>query len=82
MEQALKQAPEGSGAVTIPGGVQKPCRYGTSGHGLAGVVLLGWQLDVMILAILSNLKDWFYDSFHVAFLPLIFLLHLLLNQFY
>jgi len=41
MEQALKQAPEGSGAVTIPGGVQKPCRYGTSGHGLAGVVLLG-----------------------------------------
>jgi len=27
--------------VTIPGGVQKTCRYGTSGHGLAGMVVLG-----------------------------------------
>jgi len=28
----------GSGGVPIPGGVQKPCRYGTLGYGLAGVV--------------------------------------------
>jgi len=27
--------------VTIPGGVQKTCRYDTSGHGLAGMVVLG-----------------------------------------
>ena len=27
--------------VTIPGGVQKTCRYGTSGHGLVGMVVLG-----------------------------------------
>jgi len=27
--------------ITIPGGVQKMCRYGSSGHGLAGMVLMG-----------------------------------------
>jgi len=26
---------------SIPGGVQKMCRYGTSGHGLVGMVVLG-----------------------------------------
>ena len=30
-----------SPSVLIPGGVQKPCRCGTSGHGLAGIVVLG-----------------------------------------
>ena len=39
--QALQQAAQGSGGVTIPGGVQKTCRCGTSGHGLAGMVVLG-----------------------------------------
>ena len=38
-------------------GVQKPCRYGTSGHGLAGTVVLGSQLDLMILEVFSNLND-------------------------
>jgi len=35
---------QGSGGVTIPGGVPKMCRCGTSGHGLAGMVVLvdGW----------------------------------------
>jgi len=28
--------------VTIPGDVQKTCRCGTSGHGLAGTVVFGW----------------------------------------
>ena len=28
--------------VTIPAGVQKTCRCGTSGYGLVGMVLLGW----------------------------------------
>ena len=33
---------------------------GTSGYGLIGMVVLGWQLDLMILEVFSNL--WFYDS--------------------
>ena len=32
---------QGSGGVPIPGGLQKPCRCGTSGHGLAGVGVIG-----------------------------------------
>jgi len=36
-----EQAAQGSGGVTIPEGVQKTCRCGTSGHGLAGMVVLG-----------------------------------------
>jgi len=39
--QALEQAAQGNGGVPIPGGVQKTCGYGTLGHGLAGVVVLG-----------------------------------------
>jgi len=50
----------GSGGVPIPGGVQKTCRCGTSGCGLAGMVVLGRRLDLMILEVFSNL--WFYDS--------------------
>jgi len=37
----LEQAAQGSGGVTIPGAIKKICRYGTSGHGLAGMVVLG-----------------------------------------
>ena len=36
------------------------CRYGTSGYGLVGMVLLDGWLDLMILEVFSNL--WFYDS--------------------
>jgi len=32
----------------IPGGVQKRCSCGTSGHGLVGMVVLGGGLDLMI----------------------------------
>jgi len=39
---------------------------GTSGHGLAGVGVLGGWLDFMILEVFSNLNDsvilWFYDE--------------------
>ncbi|KAK4823568.1 hypothetical protein QYF61_003572 [Mycteria americana] len=35
--EALEQAAQGSGGVTIPGGVQKTCSRGTSGHGLVGM---------------------------------------------
>jgi len=55
--QALDQAAQGSGGVTIPGGVQKTCRRGTSGHGLAGVVVLGRWLDLMILEVCF--RTWF-----------------------
>jgi len=41
--QALARAAQGSGGVTIPGGVQETCGCGTSGHGLAGTVVAdGW----------------------------------------
>jgi len=33
------------------------CRYGTSGHGLAGMVVLGGWLDFTILEVFSNLND-------------------------
>jgi len=38
------------------------CRYGTSGYGLVGVVLLGRWLDLMILEVISSL--WFYDPYN------------------
>ena len=38
---ALAQAAQGSGGVTVPGGVQEPWRSGTEGHGL--VVGMGWD---------------------------------------
>jgi len=53
----LEQAAQGSGGVPIPEGVQKMCRCGTSGHGLAGMVVLGGWLDSMILEVVSNLND-------------------------
>jgi len=33
-------AAQGSGGIAIAGGVKKTCTYGTSGHGLAGMVVL------------------------------------------
>jgi len=39
--KALQQAVQESGGVTIPGGVLKIDRYGPSGHGLAGIVVMG-----------------------------------------
>ena len=39
--QALEQAAQGSGGVTIPGGIKKTHRRGASGHGLVGIVD-GW----------------------------------------
>jgi len=63
--QALDQAAQGSGGVPIPGGVQKTCGWGTSRHGLAGIVVLGWRLTLMILEVFSNLNDsvilWFCE---------------------
>jgi len=58
----LEQAAQGSHGVSIPGGVQKTCRGGTSGHGLVGMVVLDWQLDLMILDLGLFQPEWFYDS--------------------
>ena len=38
--EALAQATQGGGGVTISGVVQEPCRCGTEGHGLVGKVVL------------------------------------------
>jgi len=44
------------------------CRRGTSAQGLAGMGVLGWRLDLMILEVFSNLNDsmilWFCDIEH------------------
>ena len=53
----MEQAAQGGGWVPIPGDVQKTYRCGTSGHGLEGMVVLGWWLDLMILEVFSNLND-------------------------
>ena len=45
LRYSLQQAAQASGGVSIPGSVQKPCRHGTSGHGLVGVVVLTVGLD-------------------------------------
>jgi len=36
--------------------VQKTYRCGTWGHDLAGMGVLGWRLDLMILEVFSNLN--------------------------
>jgi len=53
--RASDQAAQGSGGVLIPGGVQKTCRCGTWGDGLAGMGVLGGRLDLMILEVFSDL---------------------------
>jgi len=55
--QELAQAAQGSGGVPIPGGVQTPCGCGPWGQGSAGMVGLGWWLDLMISEVFSNLSD-------------------------
>ena len=59
-ERVVRQAAQDSGGDPIPGGVQKTCRCGILGHGLAGMVVLGGWLDLMILEVFSNLR--FYNS--------------------
>ncbi|GAB0203453.1 mitochondrial enolase superfamily member 1 [Grus japonensis] len=39
--ERVELAAQRGGGVTIPGGVQKVCRHGTSGHGLVDIVVLG-----------------------------------------
>jgi len=51
----LEQAAQGSGGVTIPGGLKKMCRYFTSGYVLLDMVLLDGWLDLVILEVFSNL---------------------------
>ena len=57
---AVAQAAQGGGGVTVPGGVPEPCGCGTegSGHGVMGC-WLGW----VVLEVFSNLNGsvilWF-----------------------
>jgi len=53
----LEQAAQGGGGVPIPGDGQKICRYDTSGHGLAAMVVLGGWLDLVILEVFSSPDD-------------------------
>ena len=53
----LDRATQGGGGVPSLGGVQKTSGCGTSGDGLAGMVVVGWRLDLMILEVFSNLND-------------------------
>jgi len=44
------------------------CRCGTSGDGVAGMVVLGGWLDLMILEVFSNLNNsmiLFYEKIHL-----------------
>jgi len=50
----------------MPEGVKKSRRCGTSGHGLAGMVVLGWRLDLMILEVFSKLNDSMILWFHLV----------------
>lgn len=47
----------GSVQVTISERGQEVCRCGTGEHRLVGVVVMGWQLDFMIVEVFSNLND-------------------------
>ena len=74
------------------------CRYCILGHGLAGMVVMGWQMDLVISEVFSNLNDsvvlWVYDwgiphrkifSLHiVGYFTLwkLFFLFLLINIFF
>jgi len=72
--QPLDQAAQGSGGVPIPGGIQKMCRCGASGHGLAGMVVLGGLLDLMFVEVFSNLNvcilftDFFFQNILIELL--------------
>ena len=61
----MEQAAPGGDGVTIPGGVQEVCRYGTEEHGLVSMMRMGWWLDLMILVVFSNFNDsvilWLLD---------------------
>ena len=50
----MEQDDQGDGGVTIPGGVQDMRRFGTEGHGLVGMVGVGWLVGLVILLVSSN----------------------------
>ena len=53
----MAQAAQGGGGVTAPGGVQEAWRCGTEGCGQWVILVVGEQLDYMILEVFSNLND-------------------------
>ena len=44
--EALEQAAQGGAGLTAaPGSVQEMCRCSSEGHGLVGMMVMGWWLD-------------------------------------
>jgi len=56
-EWPLAQAAQGSGGVTVPGGVPEPWRCGTEGCAQQAALVVGGRLDWVILEVSSNLSD-------------------------
>lgn len=54
---ALEEAAQRSGGATIPVYVQETGTCDTQGHGLVGMMVMGSQLDQMILEASSDLND-------------------------
>jgi len=54
---AVAQAAQGCGGVTVPRSVPELWRCGTEGYGLWPVLGMGWWLDLVILEVFSNLND-------------------------
>ena len=52
-----EQAAQGSGGVTIPGGVHEKGRCGTEGHGVVGNIGAKCTVDLDDLEVFSNLND-------------------------
>jgi len=50
----LEQSAQQDGGVTVPGGVEEMWIYGTEGHGLVGMVGVGWLVGLVILLVSSN----------------------------
>lgn len=51
MVEVLEWTAQGGGGVTVPGGVEETWRCGAEGHHLVGMVVVGEQLDLMILEV-------------------------------
>ena len=56
-DEALEEAAQGSGGVTIPGGVHEKGRCGTEGHGVVGNIGAKCTVDLDDLEVFSNLND-------------------------
>lgn len=56
-DQALDQAAEGSGGVTVSGSVRETWRCGAEGQVLVGMMVMDWRLELMVLEVFSNINN-------------------------